>query len=87
MRLYYFRFLQVLDLETNSPTKEPGRLGEIWIYCLNKPAGYYRYPVGLADESGWIDTGDVGYLDEKGCIHLTDRSKDVLKYKGQQVKT
>ncbi len=32
-----------------------------------------------ADKDGWYDTGDVATLDEWGFMHITDRSKDVIK--------
>lgn len=30
-------------------------------------------------------SGDVGFFDEDGCLHVTDRSKELIKYKGFQV--
>ena len=34
---------------------------------------------------GWYRTGDVGWLEAEGWVHLTDRSKEMIKVKGFQV--
>ena len=34
---------------------------------------------------GWYRTGDIGWLEPEGWVHLTDRSKEMIKVKGFQV--
>jgi len=34
---------------------------------------------------GWYRTGDVGWLESEGWVHLTDRAKEMIKVKGFQV--
>lgn len=50
--------------------------------------GYYGNPEASAnavDADGYLKTGDVGYIDENGCIFIIDRKKEIMKYKGYQV--
>ena len=37
------------------------------------------------DKDGWLHTGDVVYFDQEGYLHISDRLKDIIKYKGYQV--
>ena len=47
---------------------------------------YFRSEGASAfDEDGWFDTGDVSTLDEHGYMHITDRSKDVIKSGGEWI--
>lgn len=54
--------------------------GEIWIRGDNVMLGYFEDPEATAaalDSEGWFHSGDVGKLDEHGCLKITDRIKDL----------
>lgn len=48
--------------------------------------GYFKGEGGeILDHDGWFDTGDVGTIDPQGYLHLTDRSKDIIKSGGEWI--
>ena len=67
------------------PVGEPGEL------CLQGPQvmkGYWRQPEETArtiDRDGWLHTGDIARIDEKGFIFLVDRKKDMILVSGFNV--
>ena len=58
----------------------PGEAGELMIRGGNVMAGYYQDPEATAtvlEPDGWLHSGDVAVLNERGDIRITDRTKDL----------
>ena len=68
----------------NCPAGEPG---EILVQGCSLMGGYYRLaPQEQAiDADGWLHTGDRGYLDEEGYLHLEGRYKELIIRGGENV--
>ena len=62
--------------------KDPNENGEGEVYISGKTVmlGYYENEEETAKvmDGEWFNSGDVGYMDEKGFIYLTGRSKNVI---------
>ena len=67
------------------PAGEPG---EILVQGCSLMGGYYRLaPHEQAiDAGGWLHTGDRGYLDEEGYLHLEGRYKELIIRGGENVR-
>lgn len=66
----------------------PGELGEVCVRGPQVMKGYLGRPEATAamiDTDGWLHTGDIGYAEEDGYLHVVDRVKELIKYKGLQV--
>ncbi len=50
--------------------------------------GYYNQPVETSNvitSDGWLNTGDIGYMDEDGYVFIVDRKKDMILVSGFNV--
>jgi long-chain acyl-CoA synthetase len=64
-----------------------GQVGEIVIKGPQVMKGYLNRPEDNKEalRDGWLYTGDLAFMDEEGYFHLTDRKKEIIKYKGYTI--
>ena len=77
--------VRVISLDDGKPVA-PGEIGEIQLKAESLMAGYLpAEATEAALDNGWYRTGDVGYQEPDGWMHLTDRSKEMIKVRGFQI--
>lgn len=72
--------VEVAILDPDGNRLASGAAGEVVVRGYNVMLGYFEQPEQTAetiDGEGWLHTGDVGILDERGYLKVTDRMKDM----------
>ena len=75
------------EASTESPAElEAGATGELHLRGPDVFQGYHNNETATRQclsADGWFRTGDIGHIDENGNIFITDRVKELIKYKGK----
>lgn len=77
------RPLPVVELRIDG--SDPAGTGEIMARTPTLTSGYWGDEQPIADEEGWIRTGDLGRLDEDGYLYVVGRSKDIIIRGGENI--
>jgi long-chain acyl-CoA synthetase len=80
----------VIEIRSAKPPftrKKTAEIGEIWAKGPQLMEGYWRNPKATQDvlKDGWLRTGDMGFLDKLGALHVVDRLKDMIIVNGYKV--
>jgi long-chain acyl-CoA synthetase len=78
---------KIMDIETGQNELGTGETGELTVNGPQVMMGYWKMPEETCSvlRNGWLYTGDIGKMDEDGYFYITDRKKDLIKYKGYSV--
>lgn len=73
--------IEVQVVADDGSPRPTGEAGEVVVRGYNVMAGYHEDPAATAeaiDGDGWLHTGDIGVMDERGYLKVTDRKKDLF---------
>ena len=78
---------KIVDIETGQIELGVGEVGELIVQGPQIMQGYWKAPEATAGalRDGWLYTGDIGWMDEDGYVTITDRKKEMIKFKGFSV--
>jgi len=78
---------KIVDIETGQIELGVGEEGELIVRGPQVMQGYWKAPEATAEalRDGWLYTGDIGWRDEEGYVTITDRKKELIKYKSLSV--
>lgn len=79
--------VEVRIVDADGQRLGPGEPGEIAVRGAPVMHGYWDNPSATQEAlvDGWLLTGDIGFLDSRGLLTLTDRSKDVIISGGSNI--
>ncbi len=73
--------VEVLCVDDSGKQVPAGEPGEVVVRGYNIMGGYFEDDAETAatiDADGWLHTGDIGVMDERGYLRITDRKKDMF---------
>jgi acyl-CoA synthetase (AMP-forming)/AMP-acid ligase II len=76
-----FPDVEVVVVDEDGRSVAPGELGEVWIRGFNLMQGYFNAPeetVKRIDAEGWLHTGDIARMDQRGNVSVVDRKGDMF---------
>jgi len=77
--------VRVVD-QQGQPLPEDGvTVGELQLRGTWVTGGYLDIETDALTGDGWLRTGDMGHVDSRGYVQLTDRTKDVIKSGGEWI--
>ncbi|XP_046625843.1 4-coumarate--CoA ligase 2-like [Neodiprion virginianus] len=79
---------RLVDQTNGEDITVPYKSGELLIKGPQLMKGYFNNPKATdetIDEEGWLHTGDVAYYDDAEYFFIVDRTKELIKVKGNQV--
>jgi len=79
--------VEIRIVDTDGRSLPQGQVGKVLAKGPAVMTGYWKAPEATAQvlRDGWLDTGDMGYLDEDGYLFLVGRDKDIIIRGGENI--
>ncbi|MEE1926185.1 class I adenylate-forming enzyme family protein [Pseudomonas sp. 148P] len=82
--------LPIVDVRIGDSPGQPlpaGAEGVVWLRSPTLMEAYWNLPGASAEtlREGWLDTGDIGYLDDDGFLHISGRIKELINRGGEKI--
>jgi fatty-acyl-CoA synthase len=77
--------IRVVDGDGSTVAADGHSVGEFEVRGPWVTGSYYGDPTPDRFHDGWLRTGDMGWLDERGFMQISDRTKDVIKSGGEWI--
>jgi fatty-acyl-CoA synthase len=80
-------FLEVRIVDDQGRDLPTGEVGELICRGPNVMKGYYKDEEATQEalRGGWLHTGDLARMDEKGFVYIVDRKKDMIVSGGENI--
>jgi fatty-acyl-CoA synthase len=77
--------MKIVDDDDRKLPRDGKTFGRLKVRGPAIARAYFRDSSDILDQDGFFDTGDVATIDQHGYMHITDRSKDVIKSGGEWI--
>lgn len=77
--------LELKIVDEDGRELEAGQAGTVLLRGANILEYYYHMQTDLLSPDGWLDTGDLGYVNKEGYVFFVDRKKDMINRGGEKI--